>query len=60
VSAPPRFDSVVELPAGAEVLDTALSGDRILFTLDAGGERLVVVHDLATGERLGTVRLIQR
>ena len=46
------------LPAGAEVLETALDGKRIALRLRlADGSEAVHVYDLATGERRAALRI---
>jgi hypothetical protein len=55
----PRFEhAVIELPEGARVLGTETAGDRLVvrIALAAGGEQLLLI-DVRTGERLGTIEL---
>ena len=51
-------EAALALPAGAEVLETALDGGRIALRLRlADGSEAIHVHDLATGERRATLRI---
>lgn len=48
----------IDLPAGARIETLAVGPDRIVVDLMlAGGERQLVVIDLASGRKLGTVPL---
>ncbi len=51
-------NSTIDLPAGAKVIGTELSGDRVLIRLSLadGGEQLLTVNT-ATGARVGTITL---
>ena len=54
----PSTDAALALPDGAEVLETALDGDRIAFRLRlADGTRAIHVFDLATGRRVAVARI---
>ena len=58
-AAPATFgDQQVSIPAGDRIVAMIATGDRLILRLDRpdGGEYLVVV-DLKTGTRLGTIRL---
>jgi hypothetical protein len=54
----PPAATVVALPAGARVVATEMSGDRLLvrLALAQGGEQLVIFN-LATGARITTIEL---
>ena len=56
----PAFGEVrVPVPAGARLVETTVAGDRLILRLRlADGAARIVVVDLATGRRLGTVRLV--
>ena len=48
----------IEVPAGSRVEAMAFAGDRLVLDLVlADGERQLIILDLATGRRLGTVPL---
>ena len=54
-----RFGDIsVDLPDGAQLDDYRLQGDRLVISVSVlgGGTKLIVV-DLATGSRLGTITL---
>ncbi len=51
-------DVRVSLPPGAQVIGTSADGGRLIVHLRlAGGEARILVIDLATGKRLGAIRL---
>lgn len=53
-------DAAFALPAGAEVLETALDGGRVALRIRlAGGGTAIHVFDLATGERVATARIAE-
>lgn len=58
-AAPGRFDtSHIALPPGARLIDVAAAGDRVLLRLGlADGTARIVVVDLNSGARLGTIEL---
>ena len=54
----PPTEATLALPTGAEVLETALDGDRVALRLRlADGTTAIHVFDLATGRRLATARI---
>ena len=54
----PPTEAALALPPGAEVLETALDGDRIALRLRLpGGAQAIHVFDLATGRRMATARI---
>ena len=54
----PPTEAALALPDGAEVLETALAGDRIALRLRlADGTRAIHVFDLATGRRVAVARI---
>ena len=55
---PPPTEAALALPAGAEVLETALDGDRVALRLRlADGAEEIHVFDLATGRRVAVARI---
>ena len=54
----PPTEAALALPPGAEVLETALDGDRIALRLRLpGGAQAIHVFDLATGRRVAAARI---
>ena len=54
----PPAEAALALPDGAEVLETALDGDRIALRLRlADGTAAIHVFDLATGRRVAVTRI---
>ena len=54
----PATEAAFALPEGAEVVETALDGDRIALRLRlADGTRAIHVFDLATGRRVAVARI---
>ena len=54
----PPSEAAFAVPAGAEVLETALDGDRMALRLRlADGTTAIHVFDLATGMRVGVARI---
>ena len=54
----PPTETALALPAGAEVLETALDGNRIALRLRLpDGAQAIHVFDLATGRRVATARI---
>ena len=54
----PPTEAAFALPPGAEVLETALDGDRIALRLRLpDGTTAIHVFDLATGRRVATARI---
>ena len=54
----PPSEAALAIPPGAEVLETALDGDRIALRLRLpGGAQAIHVFDLATGGRVATARV---
>ncbi len=54
----PPTEAALALPDGAEVLETALDGNRIALRLRLpGGAEAIHVFDLATGRRVATARI---
>lgn len=54
-----RFgDIIVDLPDGAQINDYKIQGDRLVVSISVlgGGTKLIIV-DLASGSRLGTITL---
>jgi len=49
----------VELPAGARIEEASLDGERLLLRLSGpgAGERTLLLVEVATGRRLGLLRL---
>lgn len=58
---PPTIGGTITLPAGAEIQDTSLAGDRLVLRikLPDGTERLVTV-DATSGKQLGTLSVDRR
>lgn len=52
--------SAIELPTGSTLVDTALDGDRIAFTLDGPDGRTVHLFHLPTGQPIGSATLLAR
>lgn len=57
---PALAGAAVEIPPGARIVAMTNGGDRLVvaLTLPDGGQQLLVI-DLATGTRLGTIELHQ-
>ena len=54
----PPTEAAFAIPDGAEVLETALDGDRVAFRLRlSDGTAAIHVFDLATGRRVATARI---
>ena len=54
----PPTEAAFAIPSGAEVLETALDGDRMALRLRLpGGAQAIHVFDLATGRRVATARI---
>ena len=54
----PPTEAAFALPDGAEVLETALDGDRVALRLRlADGTAAIHVFDLATGRRVAVARI---
>ena len=54
----PPSEAAFAVPAGAEVVETALDGDRMALRLRlADGTTTIHVFDLATGMRVGVARI---
>ena len=54
----PPTEAAFAIPDGAEVLDTALDGDRMALRLRlSDGTTAIHVFDVATGRRVATVRI---
>jgi hypothetical protein len=54
----PPYDSVLDLPAGAEILSLHEAGERQILLLGLpGGRRQLMIIDLGSGARLGTIEL---
>ena len=54
----PPTEAALALPDGAEVLETALDGNRVALRLRlADGAEAIHVFDLATGRRVATARI---
>jgi hypothetical protein len=52
------FDSVADLPPGADVIAVEAAGERLVVQLRLGsGARQLVIFDLRSGTRLGTIEL---
>jgi hypothetical protein len=56
----PPWQSTIELPAGAKIVATDVDGARIAVTVDGPEGRRILLHDLATGRRIGEAVLISR
>ena len=54
---PPPGDAAASLPAGANVLSSAVGDGRIVLTVEAGGAVELYTFDLKTLRPLGSVRL---
>ena len=58
---PPRgtaYDAVLDLPAGARIVSTQPDGARLVVVLAlADGRQQILLLDLASGARLGTIEL---
>jgi hypothetical protein len=54
------WQSTLEIPAGATLVDTALDGDRIAITIEDSAGRRILVFDLPTGMRIGAATVIPR
>ena len=50
-------DTLLEEPAGTRIIGVSNSGTSLAIALSGGGADRVIVVDLATGHRLGSVRL---
>jgi hypothetical protein len=58
LSVPPFLASPIELPAEARIETTSTSSDRlVLLIVLPDGNRQLIIIDLATGRRLGTIPL---
>ncbi|BAT61638.1 hypothetical protein GJW-30_1_04198 [Variibacter gotjawalensis] len=54
---PPAETAAITLPAGARVVSTAVSADRIAVTVEAGGRTDVLLYDLYTLQPRGKLSL---
>jgi hypothetical protein len=51
----------ISIPRGAEAVETRIDGDRALVRLKlADGNQAILIIDIATGDRLGLIRLEPR
>ncbi len=50
-------DTVLDEPAGTQVMGVMGMGDRLAITLRGGGPDRVVIVGVGTGQHLGTIRL---
>jgi hypothetical protein len=52
------YDGVLDLPAGAEIVSLHEAGERLVLLLGLpGGRRQLVIIDMGSGARLGTIEL---
>jgi hypothetical protein len=52
------YDGVLDLPAGAEIVSLHEAGERLILLLGLpGGRRQLVIIDIGSGARLGTIEL---
>jgi hypothetical protein len=50
-------DAALQLPAGARIVSTAVSGDRLAVTIEIAGATEVRTYDLRTLRPTGTLRI---
>lgn len=52
------FDRTIDLPSGAEIVSTTATGERLILLIGLpGGRRQLVIVDMGSGARLGTIEL---
>lgn len=56
----PAFEASAELPVGSRVVDQSVDGDRLVVTVETDQGRQVLLFDLRSGRKLGTVQLLAR
>jgi hypothetical protein len=54
----PPYESTLDLPQGAEIVASQAAGDRLILQLGLpDGRRQLVIIDMGSGARLGTIEL---
>jgi hypothetical protein len=52
------YNGVLDLPAGAEIVSLSGAGERLILLLGLpGGQRQLMIIDMGSGARLGTIEL---
>lgn len=52
------FDRTIDLPSGAEIVSATATGERLILLIGLpGGRRQLVIVDMGSGARLGTIEL---